>query len=97
MQAARQPRARNATSHRPQRDRGCQARQLAVHAGHGAVQQQNSSQHSMLIGCTWLGADLTMAGWLHEHNGRRVHTAVWENLVNAAMCALTAVLIQAYC
>jgi len=60
------------------------------------VQQQNSSQHSLLTWCTWLGANLTMAGWLHEHNGRRFNTAVWVNLVNAAMCALTVALILAY-
>lgn len=60
------------------------------------AQQQNSSQHSLLTWCTWLGANLTMAGWLHEHNGRRFNTAVWVNLVNAAMCALTVVLILAY-
>lgn len=60
------------------------------------VQQNNSSQHSLLTWCTWLGANLTMAGWLHEHNGRRFDTAVWVNLVNAAMCAVTVVLILAY-
>jgi hypothetical protein len=60
------------------------------------VQQQNASQHSLLTWCTWLGANLTMAGWLHEHNGRRFNTAVWVNLVNATMCALTVALIVAY-
>jgi len=57
------------------------------------VEQQNSSQHSLLTWCTWLGANLTMAGWLHEHNGRRFNRAVAVNLVNAAMCAGTAALI----
>jgi hypothetical protein len=57
------------------------------------VEQQNSSQHSLLTWCTWLGANLTMAGWLHEHNGRRFNRAVAVNLVNAAMCAATAALI----
>lgn len=60
------------------------------------VQQQNASQHSLLTWCTWLGANLTMAGWLYEHNGRRVDTAVWVNLANAVMCGLTLVLILAY-
>lgn len=60
------------------------------------VQQNNSSQHSLLTWCTWLGANLTMAGWLHEHNGRCLNTAVWVNLINAAMCASTVVLILAY-
>jgi hypothetical protein len=60
------------------------------------VQEQNSSQQSLLTWCTWLGANLTMAGWLHEHNGRRFDTAVRVNLVNAMMCALTAALIVCY-
>jgi hypothetical protein len=60
------------------------------------VQEQSSNQHSLLTWCTWLGANLTMAGWLHEHNGRRFNTAVWVNLVNAAMCALTVALILAF-
>jgi hypothetical protein len=60
------------------------------------VQQQDSSQHSLLTWCTWLGANLTMAAWLHEHNGRRFNTAVWVNLVNATMCALTVALIVVY-
>lgn len=57
------------------------------------VEQQNSNQHSLLTWCTWLGANLTMAGWLHEHNGRRCNRAVAVSLVNAAMCAATAALI----
>ncbi len=60
------------------------------------VQQQNASQHSLLTWCTWLGANLTMAGWLHEHNGRRFNTAVWVNLVNATMCGLTVALILVF-
>jgi hypothetical protein len=59
-------------------------------------QQGDSSQHSLLTWCTWLGANLTMAGWLHEHNGRRFNTAVTVNLANAAMCALTVALIAAF-
>ena len=60
------------------------------------VEQQNASQHSLLTWLTWLGANLTMAGWLHEHNGRRFNRAVVVNLVNAAMCALTLGLILLY-
>ncbi len=56
-------------------------------------EQGDSSQHSLLTWCTWLGANLTMAGWLHEHNGRRFNAAVTVNLANAAMCALTVALI----
>jgi hypothetical protein len=55
-----------------------------------------SEQHSLLTWCTWLGANLTMAGWLHEHNGQRANGAVLVNLANAAMCALTAGLIAWY-
>ena len=60
------------------------------------VEQQNSSQHSLLTWCTWLGANLTMAGWLHEHSGRRFNRAVAVNLVNAAMCCATVALIVWY-
>ena len=59
-------------------------------------QQGDSSQHSLLTWCTWLGANLTMAGWLHEHNGRRFNAAVTVNLANAAMCALTVALIACF-
>jgi hypothetical protein len=60
------------------------------------VEQQDASQHSLLTWATWLGANLTMAAWLHEHNGRRVNRAVVVNLVNAAMCAATVALIAVY-
>ncbi len=59
-------------------------------------QAQDSTQHSMLTWLTWLGANLTMAGWLHEHNGRRFNRAVVVNLANAAMCAATVGLIAWY-
>ncbi len=60
------------------------------------VEQQDASQHSLLTWSTWFGANLTMAAWLHEHNGRRVNRAVVVNLVNAAMCAATVALIAVY-
>lgn len=56
----------------------------------------DSSQHSLWTWCTWLGANATMAAWLHEHNGRRMNRAVWVNCGNAAMCACTTLLIVAY-
>ncbi|MBX3636237.1 MAG: hypothetical protein KF683_12780 [Rubrivivax sp.] len=57
-------------------------------------QAQDSSQHSLLTWLTWTGANLTMAAWLHEHNGRRSNRAVVVNLVNAAMCVATTGLIM---
>lgn len=60
------------------------------------IQQENSSQHSLLTWMTWLGSNLTMAGWLHEQNGRRFNRAVAVNLVNAAMCAATLTVIAWY-
>ena len=56
----------------------------------------DSGQHSLLTWSTWLGANLTMAAWLHEHNGRRANRAVAVNLANALMCALTVALIAWY-
>jgi len=53
----------------------------------------DSSQHSIFTWATWFGANLTMAAWLHEHNGQRASRAVWVNLANAAMCSATLVLI----
>jgi uncharacterized membrane protein (UPF0136 family) len=57
---------------------------------------QDSSQHSLLTWGTWLGANLTMAAWLHEQNGRQCNRAVFVNLVNAAMCAATLVVILTF-
>jgi hypothetical protein len=53
----------------------------------------DSSQHSALTWLTWLGANLTMAAWLHEHNGRRCNRAVMVSAANALMCGLTLALI----
>lgn len=55
----------------------------------------DSSQHSLWTWCTWLGANLTMAAWLYEQNGRRMGRAVAVSLGNATMCALTVALIAA--
>jgi hypothetical protein len=56
----------------------------------------DSSQHSLWTWCTWLGANVTMAAWLYEHNGQRVNRAVAVNIGNATMCALTVGLIVTY-
>jgi hypothetical protein len=52
-----------------------------------------SDQHSLFTWITWLGSNLTMAMWLHEHNGHRIDRAVLVNLGNAVMCAVTVALI----
>ena len=56
----------------------------------------DSSQHSLWTWCTWLGANATMAAWLFEQNGHRMGRAVNVNFGNAAMCAVTVVLIAAH-
>jgi len=56
----------------------------------------NSSQHSLWTWLTWLGANVTMAAWLYEHNGRRMNRVVAVNIGNASMCLATTVLIVAY-
>ena len=63
---------------------------FAIHAS------GDSGQHSLWTWCIWLGANSTMAGWLYEHNGRRLSRAIAVNLVNAAMCAATVVLIASH-
>lgn len=56
----------------------------------------DSGQHSLWTWASWLGANATMAGWLYEHNGRRLDSAVAVNLCNAGMCLATLLLIVAY-
>lgn len=53
----------------------------------------DTSAHSLWTWGIWLGGNLTMAAWLHEHNGRRVDRAVVLNLCNASMCAAAFALI----
>lgn len=53
----------------------------------------DSSQHSLWTWLTWLGANATMAAWLHETNGQRVNRAVIVNACNASMCLVVVVLI----
>jgi hypothetical protein len=55
----------------------------------------DSQQHSLLTWLTWTGANLTMAAWLYEQEGRRVTRSVAVNAGNAAMCVATSVLIVA--
>lgn len=56
----------------------------------------DSSQHSLWTWITWLGANATMAAWLHEQNGHRMNLAVLTNAGNALMCLCTLLLIVAY-
>jgi hypothetical protein len=53
----------------------------------------DSSQHSLLTWATWLGANITMAAWLYEHNAKRMNRAIAVNIGNAVMCFGTMLLI----
>ncbi len=55
-----------------------------------------SGQHSLWTWCSWLGANVTMAAWLYENNGRRWDRAVTVNCGNAVMCLLTTIVIISY-
>jgi hypothetical protein len=59
-------------------------------------QSGDTSQHSLLTWCAWLGSNATMAAWLHEQNGHVVNRAVGVNIANAGMCLATVVLITWY-
>lgn len=50
----------------------------------------HADQHSLFTWLTFLGANLTMALWLHEQNGRRINRAVAVNAFNAFMCGAIA-------
>ncbi len=56
----------------------------------------DSTQHSLLTWCTWLGANLTLTCLHFEQNGRRVDRAVLMNLCNTLMCAATLVIIAVH-
>ncbi len=56
----------------------------------------DSSQHSLWTWLTWLGANLTMAAWLHETNGRQFSRAAIVSACNAFMCLLTVALIAGH-
>lgn len=60
------------------------------------VSSGDSSQHSLWTWGTWLCSNLTMAAWLWEQNARRASKAVWINMANAVMCAMTVVVVVAY-
>ena len=57
------------------------------------VQTRDSRQHSLWTWLIWVGANLTMAAWLYEHNGQRVDKAIGVSLANAAACGLTTAVI----
>ncbi|MBT9595867.1 MAG: hypothetical protein IV094_07780 [Vitreoscilla sp.] len=50
----------------------------------------HADQHSLFTWLTFLGANLTMALWLHEQNGGRINRAVAVNAFNALMCGAIA-------
>ena len=50
------------------------------------VHSRNSQQHSLWTWLIWVGANLTMAAWLYEDNGRRLNRAIVVNIGNALMC-----------
>ena len=53
----------------------------------------DSNQHSLWTWAIFCGANLTMAAWLYEQNGRRPNRAVCVNVVNTLMCAWVLALI----
>ena len=53
------------------------------------VQTRDSRQHSLWTWLIWVGANLTMAARLYEHNGQRIDKAIGVSLANAAACGLT--------
>ena len=57
------------------------------------LQTRDSRQHSLWTWLTWVGANLTMAAWLYEHNGQRMDKAIGVSLANAAACGLTTAVI----
>lgn len=56
-------------------------------------ERQNSSQHSLLTWCIWLGSNFTMAAWIYEQNNRHLNAATVVNLVSTVMCAACLALI----
>jgi hypothetical protein len=59
------------------------------------VQHGDSTQHSLWTWLTWMGANVTMAAWLFEHNGARMNRAIAVSVANAAMCLATSSVIVA--
>jgi hypothetical protein len=60
------------------------------------AQSGDSSQHSLWTWFTWAGANATMSAWLYENQDRHFSRAAVVSAGNAAMCALTLVVILAY-
>ena len=60
------------------------------------VQSRDSHQHSLWTWLIWVGANLTMAAWMYEHNGQRMDKAIGVSLANAAACLLTTGVILWY-
>ena len=56
---------------------------------------RDSRQHSLWTWLIWLGAHLTMAAWMYEHDSQRVDAAIGVSLANAAACGLTTALTRA--
>lgn len=56
----------------------------------------DSSQHSLWTWVWWCGANLTMAAWVYEQNGRRYDCVMAVAAGNALMCAATIMLIVWY-
>ena len=57
------------------------------------LQSRDSRQHSLWTWLIWLGAHLTMAAWMYEHDSQRVDAAIGVSLANAAACGLTTAVI----
>jgi len=57
---------------------------------HAIQASGHADQHSLFTWLSFLGANLTMALWLHEQNGRRMNRAVAVNAFNALMCGAIA-------
>ena len=57
------------------------------------IESRDSHQHSLWTWLIWVGANLTMAAWMYEHNGQRMDKAIGVSLANAAACGLTSVVI----
>lgn len=57
-------------------------------------QSGDSSQHSLWTWACWLGANATMAAWLHAEHG--MNRAAVMSAANAAMCLAGMLLIAAY-
>jgi hypothetical protein len=63
---------------------------VAIHAN------GDSSQYSLWTWTMWIGANLSMAAWLYETNGRKFDAVVGMSLGNAVMCSATSLAIVYY-